>query len=162
MDFNEVKAFISEHQDDAEVKTFLDSLADKRVSGALETAKRKWEAEIPGRIKDEVERLHAKEVENIELLRDAENKIKEAGGDLEIGMLLLGDLSELDEKTRAERIQTAVERSKAITGRLVTDTRNEIYGGDPPPAGGGEKSKMLEDMTSDEILQNLEYLQEAR
>ena len=147
MTIEDVKAFLTENANDEQVRGFVDSLADKRVTAAHE----KWEKLFPERVKQAIETREAE----ARALEDRRTQVS-----LKLGELLteakidtswadpfmpedLGALSDDDIEPTAERIIGTV---KQLRDNLLRET----YGG-PAPRGGGTVKETTNEVSSAEM-----------
>lgn len=150
MTFDEVRQFISETGDSPEIKKYLDSLADQRVTQALKTAREKWEAEIPERLQAVIDERARKEKERQQRIDENRNialrKIKDLQISEKIGFLALGnDFENMTTEFMDSRLDEAKETIKQM--------------GNMPNPGRGNVSTIpdLRTATAEEILANLKH-----
>ena len=142
MNIEDVKTFLTENAEDQQVRAFVDSLADKRVTAAHE----KWEKLFPERVKQAMEtrdaQARAMEDRRVQVSLKLGELFEEAKIDSTWAENFmpedLGALSDDDIEPTAERIIGTV---RNLREKLLRET----YGG-PAPRGGGTVEE-----TSDEV-----------
>ncbi len=124
-----IKKFLDEHADDAEVSTFVDSLADKRV----DQARKRWEKELPGKVDKEIERRAVAAKKREELDERIDENFADAKLDPAYARAFLPpEYVGADEETLESMVHEATERATAV---LSVALRDRISGS---PKGGGE------------------------
>jgi DNA-binding transcriptional MerR regulator len=115
MDLAEIKEFLANNQADPAVKTFVDSLADKRVSQARD----KWQSEIEERVEKELEAraevTRATEERKAALAAKIETAIQDSKIRPELAELFtpedLGDVSDEEIESLVQGIITKASRA---------------------------------------------------
>lgn len=136
------------------VQKLIESEADRRVNAAVETARQKWETELPGHVETEIQRRNdehekqtAARLEIAEAIQarfdgtkiDADTWAEFIDVEKLIGLAPEERNQKIDEQT--ERVISAIDRTikQRFSGRTPDATREE----DPV---AGFKSKLLESM----------------
>ena len=152
MNVDEIKKAMQEGPE--AVLKIIESEADRRVNTAVETAREKWAAELPGKVDAEIqqrtEAAAAKEAERVSLSEDIAARFADTSIDNEVwGTLIdIDGLLKLKGDERTAELDNQVQRAKDVYDRI----KKQSYSGPAPRSGGQETD---ESRFAAELTQNV-------
>ena len=138
MNATEIKQYIEANSDDSEVKSLVDSLADRRVNQAKQT----WERELPQRIDTEIaarqEREQAQQDRRAYVGEQLGERFTEARLDPDWAEPFLPiDLADIEDEQIDVVAQDVIKQVQDLRNRFL----NDRYSGTTPKGGGASEQK---------------------
>ena len=138
MNVDEIKKAMQEGPE--AVLKIIESEADRRVNTAVETAREKWAAELPGKVDAEIqqrtEAAAEKEAERVSLGEDIAARFADTSIDKEVWDTLIDvdGLLKLKGDERTAELDNQVQRAKDVYDRI----KKQSYSGPAPRSGSQE------------------------